>query len=692
MKTFWHGLIRYEGLKVNPRMALRNALGVGIPLGVGVALGQPAGGLLAAIGALDASFSDGADPYQFRARRMLAASGLVAAAVFAGGLAGNSTAARLCAAALCGFAAGMMTAVSQLATDIANIVLVTIIVFSAHPMTPREAALSGLAALGGALFQTGLAIGWWPVDRYAPPRRALASLYRELARAAAAGRSATAPSAEAPAASSQSTEAQTALSSLGADGSLEAARYLMLLSQAERIRLSLLALTRARIRLTKDHALEEAGRIDRALGRAGEILGEIAAAIAGERSNMQFHTPAEAAGGPELDALAGQLRSAAEIASHSTLPGLEEFARQQARQPRTLRVGSALAALRANLCLQSGAFRHALRLTVVVPAADLLAMAFGFPRGYWAAMTAAIVLRPDFAGTFTRSLLRIVGTLAGLGLATALFHILTPPIGWQVALLTAMTFLLRCYGPANYGIFAISLTGLIVFLLAATGVAPGPVIVARGINTVAGGALGLAAYWLWPTWERSQVGDVLANLLDAYRTYFRAVGDAYLDSPDAARLDRTRLAARLARSALEASAGRLRGEPGTDARYLTWLDATIANSLRFIHAAMALEADLYRSRPVPAREPFRPFMEHVDLTLHYLAAVLRGSSVPPDHLPDLRHDHRLLVEAGTGEERHALVDVETDRITNSVNTLAKEVLEEGARKPREPRSPGSRGA
>ena len=675
MKTFWHGLIRYEGRKVNPRMALRNALGVGIPLGVGVALGQPAGGLLAAIGALDVSYSDGSDPYQFRARRMLAASLLVAAAVFAGGLAGNSTAARLGVSALCAFAAGMMTAVGQLATDIGNIVLVTIIVFSAHPMRPREAALSGLAALGGALFQTALAIAWWPVDRYAPQRKALASLYRELARASLAAAAATAPAAEAPAASAQSTEAQTALSSLGGDGSLEAARYLMLLSQAERIRLSVLALTRRRIRLARNNAREEAGRIDRALVQAGEVLDEVAAAIARERRKADFRLPSEAAADPDQDALAGQLRSAAEIASHSTLPGLAEFARQQARQPSRLQVGSALAAVRANLSWQSGAFRHALRLTVVVPAADLLTIFFGLPRGYWAAMTAAIVLRPDFAATFTRSLLRVAGTLAGLGLATGLFHFLTPPIGWQVALLTALAFLLRCYGPANYGIFAVSLTGLIVLLLAATGIAPEGVIVARGINTVFGGALGLVVYWLWPTWERSQVGDVLANLLEAYRVYFRAVGEAYLDGPDAARLDRTRLAARLARSALEASAGRLHGEPGTDARYLTWLDATVADSLRFVHAAMALEAGLYRSRPVPARPPFRSFMEHADLTLHYLAAVLRGSGAPADHLPDLRRDHRLLVEAGTGAERHALVDVETDRITNSINTLAREILE-----------------
>jgi len=311
----------------------------------------------------------------------------------------------------------------------------------------------------------------------------------------------------------------------------------------------------------------------------------------------------------------------------------------------------------------------------VVPLADAVTTAVGFPRGYWAAMTAAIVLRPDFAGTFSRSVLRVAGTLAGLGFATGLFHLLAPPVGVQVALLTALTFVLRGWGPANYGIFAVALTAMIVLLLAATGVAPGPVIAARGINTAMGGALGLLAYWLWPTWERSQVRETLADLLEAYRVYFRAVGEGYLSSPDARELDRKRLAARLARSNLEASMTRLRAEPGTDARLLATLEAAVANSLRLIHAAMALEAGLYRSRPVPARPPFRMFVEHVDLTLHYLAAVLRGSKVPADHLPDLRKDQRALVEAAhTNEERHALVDMETDRVTNSVNTLAREIL------------------
>ena len=50
-------------------------------------------------------------------------------------------------------------------------------------------------------------------------------------------------------------------------------------------------------------------------------------------------------------------------------------------------------------------------------------------------------------------------------------------------------FLLRCFGSANYGIFVTALTALIVFLVSLTGLAPGPIMIARGLNTLAGGAI-----------------------------------------------------------------------------------------------------------------------------------------------------------------------------------------------------------
>jgi uncharacterized membrane protein YccC len=679
VKTYWRGLIRFEAQKIVPRRALRNAIGIGIPLAAGVALGQPAGGLLACVGALDVAYSDGSDPYQFRARRMLAASAFVAVAIFVGRIAGEILLVRLAALAICGFLAGIMVALGPVPTDIGNITLVTLIVFSANPTPPGDAALSALAALGGALFQTGLTLLFWPLNRYVPERSTLAALYRALARAAADAKEQSAPAMEPPVASSQSTEAQQAIAALGGDSSMEAARYLMLASQAERIRLSIMVLTRQRIRLAREGKNGEASVIDDAMAETSALLNAVASSVESDQPwrGSPVRQPAKWEISPELSALAGQLRAAAELAAHSTPAGLTEFARQEARKPWRLRLGGAVGTLRANLCPDSGAFRHAVRLAVVVPVATLGAAMAGWQRGYWAAMTAAIVLRPDFTTTFSRSVLRIAGTLLGLGISTALFHYLAPPIGWQVALLTVTAFLLRCYGPANYGIFAVALTALIVLLFAATGVAPGTVIVARGLNTAGGGVLALVAYRLWPTWERTQITDVLAGLLDAYRRYFRAVSEGYLSSASPQELDGARLAARLARSNLEASVARLRSEPGTDPLYLARIDSIVANSLRLVHAMMALEAGLYGGEaPAAARPPFRPYTEHVDVTLYYLAAALRGSPVQPEQLPDVRADHRALVEAGeAGNQRHALVDVETDRITNSLNTLAKDILD-----------------
>ncbi|MBZ5624785.1 MAG: FUSC family protein [Acidobacteriia bacterium] len=691
-------MIRYESAKVLPWLALRNALGVALPLGIGVLVGHATSGLIGASGALNVAFSDGYDPYRHRLRRMLTASLFCALAVFAGGVCGRHQALTVLLTGTCGFAAGMMVALGTEATDIANVSLVTLIVYSAQAMTARQAALSALAALGGALLQTTLALALWPFRRYEPERRALADLYLELARAAPAGPRVT----EAPPASAQMTQAQTTLAALGGVHSIEAERYRALLSQAERIRLALLTLARLRIRIGReDGAAPEAAALERCLEIAGRVLTSAGDSLrARELAPAHFHpgdfeelralaeslrrrNPTPALSGMlrdarwQLDAVAGQLRSAMELASHATPAGSTQFEQREAAKPWSLRIGSALAVLRANLHLDSAVFRHAIRLAVSLTFGECVAQRVGWQRPYWLPMTIAIVLRPDFTTTFSRGVLRIVGTLIGLGLSTALFYVLPAARAVEVALIALFAFLLRCFGPANYGIFAINLTALVVLMFAATGIAPGPVIVARGLNTLVGGAIALLAYQLWPTWERTQAPEALARMLEGYRMYLQAVRDAYLhpDAPLATELDRTRQAARLARSNAEASAARLAAEPGVSTGRVSKLDRMLANSNRFIHAVMSLEAGLVRSRPVPARDEFRAFSNHVDVTLYYLAAALRGASIAPADLPDLREDHRALLHSGDPQvDRYALVNVEADRMTNSLNTLAGEIL------------------
>jgi uncharacterized membrane protein YccC len=293
-------------------------------------------------------------------------------------------------------------------------------------------------------------------------------------------------------------------------------------------------------------------------------------------------------------------------------------------------------------------------------------------------MTVSIVLRPDFAATFSRGVLRLAGTLAGLLVATGVVYFLAPSAGVEVLLIVFFTFLLRCFGSANYGIFVTALTALVVFLVSITGVAPGPVMLARGLNTLAGGVIALLAYALWPTWEHMLTPELLADMLEAYRLYFQTVRDAYLQ-PDRnfdAVLDSTRLAGRLARSNAEASIARLASEPGVGDEQLTALHKILATSHRLIHAVMSLEAGLASSAPAPPRDAFRKLASDTDTTLYYVAACLRGSAIQREHLSDLREDHHALLQSGdayTG--RYALVNVETDRMVNSLNTLADLALD-----------------
>jgi uncharacterized membrane protein YccC len=685
-KAFWQTVAKFDRGKIAPWMGLRNALGVALPLAVGAAIGDAGGGLVAATGALNVAFSDGADAYAQRARRMLAASLCCAIAVFAGALTGHLHTVAIAEAAVGAFVAGMLVAVSTAAADIASVTLIVLVVFSAQDMSPKRAVVAGLVALAGGLLQTGFSLALWPLRPYAPERRALAVLFSELAGIAVAG----APPTEAPPVAAQMSAAQTALEPLHGDRWLESERYLALLSQAERIRLSVLTLASLRARIGADTP---------ELARALTIASEILAAIG---SSLDSATPAaiRAKGGTELqelaeqlrrrdsaplirdaraqvEALAGQLRSARDLAGHVTPAGAVEFERQETAQPWRLRLAGTVALLRANLQLGSAAFRHAIRMTVCVVLGTMVGHALDWRRSYWLPMTIVIILKPDFTSTFSRGVLRLGGTYAGLLLATGLFHSLSPGLAAKVALIAIFSFVVRCWGPANYGVLVTALTALVVLLFTVTGSAPGPVMVARALNTTLGGVIALTAYGLWPTWESSQIGETLATMLDGYRGYFRAVSEAYLEPEKsfAATLDQARKTSRLGRSNLEAAVMRLHSEPGVPAARMATLDAILANSHRFIHAGMSLEAGLVRSRAVPARAAFRVFATHVDLTLYYLAASLRGSKISAADLPDLREDHHALTVSGDPTvDRYALVNAETDRITNSLNTLTGEIL------------------
>lgn len=185
ISAFWQILTHFDSTKLSTHRAFRNAAGVVLPLIAGYALGMPRGGLVIASGALNVSYSDRSDPYSERARRMLASSVICAIAVFAGAISGPHQIAAIVLATVWAFIAGMANALGGAAPDLGVISLVTLLIYAAQPLTPRQAAISGILALAGGLLQTSLSVALWPVRRYDPERRALNSFYLELANRAA---------------------------------------------------------------------------------------------------------------------------------------------------------------------------------------------------------------------------------------------------------------------------------------------------------------------------------------------------------------------------------------------------------------------------------------------------------------------------------------------------------------------------
>ena len=154
----------------------------------------------------------------------------------------------------------------------------------------------------------------------------------------------------------------------------------------------------------------------------------------------------------------------------------------------------ALRTLWAALTPKSAAFHYAVRLSATVTVAGLVQHFSGLPNGYWVPMTALIVLKPDFQQTFFRGVERVIGTVIGAGLATLLVRELPLELNTMGGLVVLFAWLGYTLINVNYALFAVFLTGYIVFLLDFGGLSTHVVALHRTVNTALGGGLALLSY------------------------------------------------------------------------------------------------------------------------------------------------------------------------------------------------------
>lgn len=689
LRRLYADAVQLDLSQSDPVVSARNAIGLVVPLAVASALGNPLAGVAAATGALQAAFADRPGPYRLRLLRML---GTAATAGLTAGLAaalGHNVPASALLLAVLGFGAGLLLTAGPSAAQVGVAATASALVLGHNPQSPRAALYTGLLVLLGGSGQALLAIAAWPLRRHRPERQALASLYRQLAGVAAQPIDTRSSPPLGPAIAATS----AVLRGVGHDHGPSVEAYRVLLDEAVRARRHILVLSGYASRLDEP-APDRAATLRAELSQAASLLELIAQALeTGHELDRQRTGELLAAIGNRQQALGDSLTERAAISRIGSLAGqlraMVETARTGAGEGRTdedaglpvggVRLRDPLAVLRANLSAGSPALRHSVRLAVLVPATDLAIRAVGVQRGYWVALTILVVLRPDFAATFQRSLMRVLGTVIGLVLASVLVHyLLGDSVPGMIVLVAVSFFGMRMAGPTNLGLSAIFLAALVVMLLSLAGQPAHSTVVVRLADTAIGGVIALVAVLLWPSWERGQLPARLAELVGAYRDYLQAMVD-----PDSTVAQRAaaRSQARLARSTAEASLDRARAEPVSSDGAVELGEAMLAHSHRLVHALTALDAT-GQAREIYAK--VAQFRQLMDAVSHTLGLVQQAVSYGWRQVRDLRlralQGELAEALAGWPDEVTAAVLEATDRLVNSLNSMVA-VLGERQREP-----------
>jgi uncharacterized membrane protein YccC len=247
--------------------------------------------------------------------------------------------------------------------------------------------------------------------------------------------------------------------------------------------------------------------------------------------------------------------------------------------------------------------RYTARLAVLMALGVVVFKAGALPHGYWLPFTMIVVMQPDYGSTRQRVAQRVLGTLGGSIVASALLWLHLPLAALMLAA-AATVFTFGYLVRRNYAAAVFFVTLFIVLLTEADGPVTIAFTVERLASTLAGGALALlAAMFFWPVWERERFPPLLAAALRANAGFLRTLGTRLATG---AGYDGGAIAAKrhaeITNSTVFSSLQRLSGDPKTRQAGLEHA-ATLANgNLRLTRALTVIALHLGPGAPLARRE------------------------------------------------------------------------------------------
>ncbi|GAB3705882.1 FUSC family protein [Amycolatopsis oliviviridis] len=596
-------LLRSTPVPIPWNMVARAVLALAVPLAVGYALGDIGVGALISTGALPTVLSESAGPYRYRARRLGGATAAAAFGYFAGLITGGIPAASIPVVVAVAAVSALISAAGSNAS-VAGLQMFVFCVLGTgqHVTGLRVEILLGYFCVGAA-WSLLIALATWTFRATSPERGAVAHVYVELAAMLSATDEAT---------SRVARHQLTTAMNTAYDRLLTARSWLSGRDATYRQLLNLLSASTPAVEASV--AMVNAGR------RAPEdVIGHFIATSAAVLANQEPPKPPEA---PEdADPVLAALYA-----------GLARIAKGDNRKRREVQPWhKRLRGWAGSLISGPLTWFAALRLTLCVAIAEIVALLVPFERSYWITLTVGIVLKPDFGSVFGRAVLRGIGTVIGVGIGAAVLA--AGGEGWLLVLLIAVFAGGVAVGKVrNYGVLSAFVTPLIILQMDLASTGSWNVVLARLVDTVLGCAIVLLfGYLLWPGSRRPQVGGRLADSLDSLVKY---VDKGLVLAPSGeARLERSRARRRAYRALadLRTAFQQVVVEPSAAGRQAVAWWPVIAGLERVADAVTEVGVTLGRGAPAPGEAD----VALLTAALAELAAAVREERDPAEMpMPD----------------------------------------------------------
>ncbi|WP_223266383.1 FUSC family protein [Gelidibacter gilvus] len=276
-----------------------------------------------------------------------------------------------------------------------------------------------------------------------------------------------------------------------------------------------------------------------------------------------------------------------------------------------------------NFSWNSTLFRHALRFTVAIIFAFILGTLLDIRNTYWILLTIIVIMRPNYGLTKERSKDRIIGTLIGAAIAIGIVLLTQNVIVYAILAIISLTLAFSLI-QQNFKSAAALITINIIFVYSLINPDAFQVIQYRVIDTILGAGIAVVAnYTLWPSWEASNLKNVLVDALNKNRKYLLATQELYYDkTKNELSYKLARKEAFLAISNLNAAFQRLTQDPKSKQKEFQLIYGMVTLNQTMVSAIASIGSFIINHQTTPASKEFDAIILRIANTLEASCSIL----------------------------------------------------------------------